>query len=138
MTHPIQSLLDALSETDRRSRSQYQLTLAKLISALKALPQDVVISYEDGYYPGEEMSYRGYYSDLAFEDSNTPKTVSELLNQCVEALDETYEGYKGGDFTMSGDTPLWRSDYSCASQLALMHIALIDDKPVIVTRQISD
>ena len=59
-------------------------------------------------------SYRGYYSDLALESTNEIYTVQELIDliKC-ESLGKVFEGYKGGDFTMIPDTPVWISTYGC-------------------------
>lgn len=61
--------------------------------------------------PNEVHSSRARYRDLAI--SYTPvgdgKPIS--MNDFVEAIDlangETYDGYKGGEYTMNSDTPVW-------------------------------
>lgn len=45
-------------------------------------------------------SYRGYYDQLAFEPCEGPITVGRLLQFARSALGATYQGWKGGDFTM--------------------------------------
>lgn len=53
-------------------------------------------------------SYRGYYWDLAFEpDRNT--TVGEMLEAARSAVGTTYQGWKGGDFTMDVYSDCWLS-----------------------------
>ena len=51
-------------------------------------------------------SYRGIYSDLAFQPKANV-TVGEMLAAAKSALGTTYEGWKGGDFTMTGWTECW-------------------------------
>jgi hypothetical protein len=51
-------------------------------------------------------SYRGYYMDLAFERAENV-TVGEMLAAAESALDATFQGWKGGDYTMSGYTDTW-------------------------------
>lgn len=55
-------------------------------------------------------SYRGYYTDLAFEPRENT-TVGEMLGCAKEALGKTYSGYKGGDFKMGEYTDVWLSEY---------------------------
>lgn len=83
-----------------------QLTLKELITQLESLDQDKVISY--GF--GSPMSYRGYYDELAFEPEENV-TVSHMLENALSALGKTFEGYKGGDFTMRENTPCWIAHY---------------------------
>lgn len=45
-------------------------------------------------------SYRGYYEELSFEPLENAK-ISEMLKCAKESLGNTYEGYKGGEFTMT-------------------------------------
>jgi hypothetical protein len=45
-------------------------------------------------------SWRGSYSQLAFELVQRPTTVGELLTVTRSAVGATYTGWKGGEFTM--------------------------------------
>lgn len=56
------------------------------------------------------MSYRGYYDQLAFaKESHT--FVGDMLSQANSALGQSFEGYKGGFFIMSSDTPCWIAEW---------------------------
>jgi hypothetical protein len=99
----------------QEERAETQLTLGKLIDLLQDLPKANCIS---GL--GELHSYRGYYSDLAFEPTGKMRAVSDLLGECKAAMGEVFVGYKGGDFVMGRNTPLWVSGYGDASGLRLM------------------
>lgn len=55
-------------------------------------------------------SYRGYYRDLAFEP-RYDLTIKQMLSEAKAALDQTFEGYKGGDFTMGKYTEVWFAEY---------------------------
>lgn len=55
-------------------------------------------------------SYRGYYHDLAFEPVANIR-VSEMLAAAKSALGTTYQGYKGGDYTMGEYTDCWLANY---------------------------
>ncbi|WP_305012358.1 hypothetical protein [Hymenobacter mellowenesis] len=54
-------------------------------------------------------SYRGYYSELAFEPVEKV-TVGKMLECAKEALRNTYEGWKGGDFTMNSYTDVYLAE----------------------------
>ncbi len=132
----MQAFVDALGKAARDTRSQYQLTLGGMIDALVKLPADMPIEYENGGHPSEPHSYRGYYSDLSFETGDGFSTVAQISAMLKSALGQTFEGYKGGDFTMGEDTPLWSSTYGTNSGKALMAVDVVDNRAVIRIRQI--
>lgn len=80
------------------------MTLAELITALEAADPNQVVAH--GFT--NPHSYRGDYMDLAFEPA-TDVTVADMLADARSALGATFEGYKGGDFTMSEHTWCWLS-----------------------------
>ena len=83
-----------------------QMTLGGLIERLKQLDEQTIIKC------GKRLdSYRGYYEDLAIEPSETGVNVVEFIKACEEADGETFTGYKGGDFTMDLDTPIFVAYY---------------------------
>ena len=98
--------IDAVFEFWQSERSESQMTLGKMIQALRSLPADMPI-----HGLGELHSYRGYYNELAFEPSPEQETASSLLKRCVDAVGQVFMGYKGGYFMMNKDTPLWISPY---------------------------
>lgn len=59
-------------------------------------------------------SWRGHYRDLTI-DSMPPErsvcTVEQLLEDARDAVDSVFEGYKGGDYRMEGDTAVWADPY---------------------------
>jgi hypothetical protein len=83
------------------------MTLGALVELLEALdPERMVTGF------GQPNSYRGYYQDLAFEPSTEEMAVGELLRVCREkCMGQCFQGYKGGDFWMTGNTPLWIASY---------------------------
>lgn len=55
-------------------------------------------------------SYRGYYHNLAFEPrSDVP--LRRMLEDARFSVDTTFQGYKGGDYTMTLDTEVWLAEY---------------------------
>lgn len=84
------------------------LCLGELIEALEA-----ELAKGDRRVPlgfTEPHSYRGYYEQLAFEPAANV-LVSDMLADAKRALDATYPGYKGGDFTMTKWTEVWLANY---------------------------
>jgi hypothetical protein len=51
-------------------------------------------------------SFRGYYSDVAFEPRRNI-SIGEMLAAARSALGATYSGWKGGDYTMTEWTDCW-------------------------------
>lgn len=101
----LQAMIDKMNADSCAARAKSQLTLGGLIDALTAMrPDEEVVNLTA---PG---SYRGYYSDLYFERGEGTRPASELLALARSCMGETFQGYKGGDFTMSRNTPLWIAD----------------------------
>jgi hypothetical protein len=132
----IQKLLDVVSNTARQERKNYHLTLGGLIAELEKVPADTQVVIDRGGRLHEPHSYRGYYSDLAFHTGDGATSAGELLAVCRGALGSVYEGYKGGDFTMDDDTPLWISSYGSASGVAVVSASMFADKLLIGTKQV--
>lgn len=77
------------------------MTLGELIEALEALHPGSV-----DYGFGNPHSYRGDYSDLAFEPQRGT-TIVAMLEAATSAVGATFQGYKGGDFVMDEWTRVW-------------------------------
>lgn len=107
-----QNYIDNILDGFRKERSLSQMTLGALINILKYLPKNSKI--ENICNP---HSYRGYYSDLSFEKIDGTRTVDSLLNELQEkCLNKIFKGYKGGDFCMREDAPLWIAEYGNCGQ----------------------
>lgn len=137
LDHPLQRFVDAMSDQWQKDRAKYHMTLGKLIEELNAHPASTLVRHGDGGL-GEAGSYRGYYCDLAFEPTPTPGTVADLLAEATAALGNTFEGYKGGDFVMDANTPLWVSEWGASSGIAIMGLAAFDGDLHVITKRIED
>jgi hypothetical protein len=62
----------------------------------------------------EPHSYRGYYDQLAFEPRRNI-AIGDMLAAARSALDATFQGYKGGDYTMREHTACWIAEYGTDS-----------------------
>ncbi|MFJ2206016.1 hypothetical protein [Streptomyces microflavus] len=80
------------------------MTLDELLTALGHADQALILP--NGF--DNPHSYRGYYDELAFEPTENI-TVADMAAAAWAAMDETFEGYKGGQYTMTGDTDCWLS-----------------------------
>jgi hypothetical protein len=86
------------------------MSLGDLIKTLEA--EDPALLLPVGFV--NPHSYRGDYMDLAFEPAaNIP--VGDCLASARSALGTTYEGWKGGQFTMNEHSWCWLSEEGTAS-----------------------
>ena len=131
----MQKLLNAMSDGWRRDRSKYHLTLGDAMERLAKVDPEMRVQFEDGISPGEADSYRGYYSDLALEPCGTLDTAGKLHAELSKALNATFEGYKGGDFVMGAETPLWRATYGCCGP-AIVGITEANGVAVLTTKEV--
>ncbi len=117
----LQHLADGWSAQMMRERAKSQMTLGQLIAALEALPAGEMIADL-----GRPHSYRGYYSDLAFERTPASRSAGEVLADCKSVLGEVLQGYKGGDYPMHKGVPVWVAAYGeCGRKLMSIHPELV-------------
>ena len=114
----LQSLVDGMSAQWQRERAETQMTLGKLISVLEAMPEGAEVANLNSAH-----SYRGYYSDLAFEQDEGTRPAADLLAECKAAMGNVFCGYKGGDFVMGALTPVWVASFGCCGpKLMALHV----------------
>ena len=131
----IQKLVDAMGAAGRMARKDYHLTLGGAIEALESASPDVAVVFDyTAAGPSFPHSYRGYYSDLSFSNSDGV-TAERFLADCRRSLNETFEGYKGGDFVMGADTPLWNASYGCTGR-AITGLVKVAGKIILTTKEI--
>ena len=125
----VQAVFDTMARRLAEERSKTQMTLGELISVLAGL-----ITTQKIHGLADELdSYRGYYSDLAIYPSDGECTVGELLSRCREAMGGCFDGYKGGDYYMTANTPIWISSYGLASGDRLMSLDIESDPILPIT-----
>lgn len=127
-------LFEVISDVSRDGRKEYHVTLGEMLKILSDVPLKdvtvpVVVTEIDGGTigsVGRPHSYRGYYVDLAFDHvREEPRTVEQFLDTCRSALGGTFIGWKGGEFTMDEDTPLWVAEVGSTGYAILG--AFLDD-----------
>ena len=100
-----------------------QVTLGELISTLERMPRDKILN--NAFRGGD--SYRGYYDELAFEPCDEVR-VSDLLEDARSCVGVTFSGYKGGEYTMYLNTPIWKAGYgSCGDEITRSMLKEIEE-----------
>ena len=122
-----QSLINLLTSLSQKNRAKTQMTLGGLIARLQQLDQS--LEMEGLYGP---HSFRGYYCDIAFERGDHKLKVSEVLQTVRRCKGKTFVGYKGGNFKMVKDTPVWIAAYGgCGPRL----MSIKDDGTLVTAHE---
>lgn len=116
------------------------MTLDDLITNLNACDPDEYVRFVGAVRgnPDSFHSWRGVYAHLALDIGDYPIKVSELLDRAAASKNETFEGYKGGDFYMTGDTPVWASEYGSAQHNAIVGVDHSTSPVALLTHNIEE
>lgn len=123
----------------REKYNSPQLTLGQLISEIEKCGivtdsgKDKFICYDFGSaIPTELDSWRGVYDHLALgymltgHDNTQAKyqhiSAKEILAHLKNAIGKTYTGWKGGDYVMDINTPVWVSNSGNADHTGIVGI----------------
>jgi hypothetical protein len=117
----LQAAIEGMSHQWQHERSETQMTLGKLINRLGELPPETSVNLSNPH------SYRGYYSDLSFESGST--TAGEALTMVRNCMGQVFKGYKGGDFPMHANSPVWQASYGCCGPKIM---AINDDGTLVL------
>lgn len=128
-----------------------QLSLGELIEKLEAIP--LLHKTYDGRLEPKEVrfdfeylaptgicSWRGIYSEasLTFGESNG-LNLEQLLGELKATINgKVFEGYKGGDYTFSKDTPVWVANYGNSGQTAVIDVYDNDYNVILHTQWMKD
>lgn len=113
------------------------LTLGEIIDKLEALPPTLSIRFNFcDFLPTTFDSWRYNFSELAlgYKQGNLlESTVSKLLDLAKEAVDTSFQGYKGGDYIMTAQTSVWVANYGLSGgNTGILDIQAIDDEDCII------
>lgn len=114
------------------SAARGQMKLGDFIAALKTAHPDASVFIDwNMLNPLGFQSYRGIYNHLAigFAVDRPTMRVAMLLRYAQLAIDQTFQGYKGGDFEMGEHTPLWVANWGHSSGV---YVKGLDVTPHIV------
>lgn len=97
------------------------MTLGEVIDELKRAEPGATVQFDFCYTaPTTVASYRGYYNELAIgwqpathdaESGTYWPLASTILERLEDAVGKTFEGYKGGDYTMDRGTTLYVANW---------------------------
>ena len=127
-----------------------QLTLGEIIAEVEKCGykeedgEDKAVYFDFGTaIPTLLNSWRGSYSELALGykltgyDNNgehlTEKKATDFLTELKSAIGKEFTGWKGGEYTMSEDTPVWVSNPGNASNTAIVGILNDGCRIIIIT-----
>lgn len=102
------------------------MTLGELIAALDRKEPGESVHFDFGYFTPDSLhSWRGSYEQLALGYTNeyvSKITVKELLVMLRDARVKTFHGYKGGEYFMDDDTPVWVANYNEGCHTAIVDV----------------
>lgn len=118
-----------------------QLTISELIEKLERCSTDYNEEEKQVYFdfcnffPKDMYSYRGYYDHLAigYKDHDSPNgapTRKGLVQELKMMLGSHITGYKGGEFLVTKDTPVWVAKYNESTGTAVTGV--IDSHIIII------
>jgi len=114
----------------------YKLVTLEELCNTDAADDLPVIRSDNGMSIGDLNSYRGYYDQLAFEPSKEIRTFGNVVDVAKSAIGKTFIGWKGGEFQMTKNTPLWVSAGGHVSHNAIVGIKIKRDKLVLVVKKV--
>ena len=93
------------------------MRLGRLIQWLENQDPELVV--KDGF--GSPHSDRGSYDELAFDPVPEAK-IGDMLRCAKSALGATFEGWKGGEYTMNEYTPVYIGEFGeCGDEITPIH-----------------
>lgn len=113
------------------------MRLGDLIDTLEGFAPDMPVFYGPDR-PNQFMSWRGRYAELTLVPGDKPMTVGKLLGLARKADGGTFTGYKGGEFTMNRDTPVWADDYGVCAYRAITGVVSASGSLTLVTQFIGE
>lgn len=93
----------------------------------------------DDPHPPFEMNMAGYSTYIPGTNEvriKSPATVGEFAKALDLANGETFEGYKGGQFTMYTNTALWVSEYGQCDRLRITGMEVLPGRVDLVTSEV--
>lgn len=100
------------------------MQLGKLIAELEKCPLDWPVYFDFCQcVPTSLASYRRFYDHLAIGfETDGQMTVEALLADLRRAIGGVFDGYKGGEYTMTENTPVWVANWGRYTQTAIVAV----------------
>jgi len=104
-------ITDLMNQISKLKRGE-QMTLGELINRLHEFNmEDEICNLSNPH------SYRGYYEHLAFEYNPLSYIkVKYIIEMCEGCIGKVFEGYKGGEYEMNRNTPVWIAKYGYSGE----------------------
>ncbi len=149
-----QSIVSMLKQArDKEFANSPQLSLGELIAKIEVLGvkrdndgDDKQIRYDFGTsIPTCLDSYRGSYDELAlgykltgYDDGSAPRSIKakDLLEHLKSAIGKEFTGWKGGEFRMSEQTPVWVANCGDSNSTAIVGVLDAGYSLIILTSYI--
>lgn len=130
-----------------------QLSLGMIIEKLKEIKKNekeiikkykheatVVFDFADTF-PTYIDSWRGAYNELALNfvshsncsHNEKEMTLTQFIDMLKKCIGKTFTGYKGGDYEMDEDTPVWVANYGASGSTAVIDIIDNEYEVIILT-----
>lgn len=124
-----------------------QLTLGELILKIKPIvikqaaiieiykhEAQVVYDFEH-LFPTAIDSWRGSYSELAldFKAEGESMKITDFLAMLESTVGKEFTGYKGGEFIMSRQTPVWVANYGNSGNTAVIDVVDNEYEVILIT-----
>lgn len=130
---------DTFDSSDQLTLGELILKFEPILEKQKERKEEAVVVYDFGYlFPTDIGSWRGSYSELALNyvasaGNESQKTVTEFIEMLKETVGKTLTGYKGGDFVMTKNTPVWVSNYGEACHTAIIDVVDNGYEVILIT-----
>lgn len=150
----IQTTISNAVEVERRKKIDEMdiLTVGELVAKLEpivAKQPEIIKKYDheasvkfDFEYikPTYYDSWRGVYAELAlgFSIEGDDVSVTKFLEMTKAVIGKEFTGYKGGEFVMSKNTPIWVANYGNSGQTGLVDVIDEEYSVILVTKYFQD
>lgn len=111
-----------------------QMNLGQIIDTLRRHDPGKDVYYDFVHFRPEGIhSYRGYYEQLALGYGLGDITVGQLLGMCEGAVGKSFTGYKGGEYVMGRETPVWVANHNESGGTGIVGVEDRDWRILLVT-----
>jgi hypothetical protein len=97
---------------------------------------EATVRYDFGcLFPTDIDSWRGSYDELAlnYVGEGEELTATKFFELLKNAFGKKFTGYKGGEFFMNKNTPVWVANYGNSGNTAVIEIIDNDYEIIIIT-----
>ena len=95
----------------------------------------MLFDFDNARPTGSMNTWRGSYDEIAMEydTESQPASVDWLLGELRFVIGGTYQGYKGGEYTMGKTTPVWVDHYGESTRRGVLGVEVTEKAVIIKT-----